>query len=341
MGFIWWVGIKIWKKDKAPRKKFYVWSCFLIWLTILALRHPSMGSDLHYGKDFGYIGSFHKLAAFSWPSVLRITQFYNYEKGYILLNKLIATFFENTQFFLFIIALICLAPVFFVIFKRSNNVLLSVIIYLGLPPFVFLYSGLRQSIAIGICFLSIFVIEKRKPFQFFLIILLASFFHSSAWVFLVAYPLFHIRPSKIGRIVSFVLIFIVLEIKRDLFPFLAELFGRTARLDNNNSIHLFLIFLLIYLFCTFFEDKEKSGYLNLFFVACCIQAMAGLNNIISRAGFYYMLPLLISLPACISRSDYRFRYLIEFSIIVCFVFSGLYQIENTSWAMACPYHFFW
>ena len=54
---------------------------------MLALRHQSMGIDLRYTKYFGYLGRFDAIAETSWSDVFDVS-IANYEKGYIIFNKL-------------------------------------------------------------------------------------------------------------------------------------------------------------------------------------------------------------------------------------------------------------
>lgn len=331
------------KNGKPNVKKRITRGCFLLLLLLVGLRHPSMGIDLVYGSTWtGYIYSFHQISSMSWGEVITLERFFNYDKGYILLNKLIGSVFANTQFFLAVIALISLISVFYLIEKKSDAPLVSVIIYLGLPCFLVLYSALRQGIALGLSLLSVRFIEEKKPIKFILLILLAMCFHSTSVIFLLAYPIYHIKLNKMLRWTSVWMLPVVWMLKKPIFIIASQIFGREPSIDNNGAITLFLVFSVIYIFCVVYSKSEHQGYLNLFYVACCIQALGGLNSIIIRAGYYYMIVLVILLPNVLESMQSRIsRRLIKGLVVVCFAAFGIYSIYTTDWAMAYPYIPFW
>ena len=154
-------------RTKEKRKRSTAFACFLILFFLMALRHPSMGRDLGNEISEGYLYSFHRIASMSWTKVFNLKEFLNYEKGYIVLNKILASISTEVQFFLGAVALISLVPVYIVVAKRSRSPIISTVVYMGLPVFLLLFSGLRQCIAIAICFCSILLIEKKRIFCYY------------------------------------------------------------------------------------------------------------------------------------------------------------------------------
>lgn len=318
--------------------------CFFLLIgTVLALRHPSMGVDLGYGENFGYLASFERISSFSWDKVLSNIEFLNYESGYVFFNKLMGTVSDSTQFFLGTCAVVSIAPIFYVIYKKSVDVTLSTLIFLGLPTFLLLFSGLRQSIAIGLCFLSLLLIEKKKPLLFALLVGFASLFHSSAWLFLFAYPAYFIKLNKSWRFISVLVLGVVFAFRASIFPILCRWFGRgDAVMDNNGAVFLFLVFVAIYIYVFLLDNDHGSGYLNLFYIACFCQAMAGLHNTVIRIGYYYMLSLILLLPQVIRNiKDNTLRTFSKIAIPICFVAFALYSLYSSEWAEAYPHYWFW
>lgn len=317
--------------------------CFFLVSLVIALRHPSMGGDLGDGKSFGYLHSFSEINSYTWKETIELEEFLNYERGYIIFNKLVGSIFNNTQFFLGVCAVISIAPIFYVIYKQSVNVTLSTFIFLGLPVFMMLFSGLRQAIAIGMCFLSILLIQKKKPLRFAFLIIFASLFHSSAMVFLFAYPAYYIKLNRSFRMVSVFLLGVVFAFRKTIFPVLCEWFGyNDVEMDNNGAITLFLVFVAIYIYAFLLDDSKNQGYLNLFYIACFCQAMAGLHNTVIRIGYYYMLALILLLPQVLRNTkDDTVRIISKAVIPICFIIFALYSFYISSWAEAYPYYWFW
>ena len=324
---------------------------FLFVFLLLALRHWSMGVDLGYTNRYntGYIQSFETLAKYSWGEIIALKEFLHYEKGYVIFNKLVSSIYSNRQFFLGVCAFVGILPVAILINRNSSLPSLSWFIFLGLPVFLIHYSGLRQGISIGIIAYSMKWIENRNKISFILAVLLASTFHSSAIIFLLAYPLYHLRLSNLTKVISTVIILIVYFFRKPLFQFFSRMFKENTTITDSNSITLFLVFVLIYIFLLFFTTykDEKSGYINLFWFACICQAFSNIYTIAMRVGYYFMLGLIIALPNTLmnirqntmnGEKNFRIYYLLISSAFILF---GLYSFANGTWSMTNPYIFFW
>ena len=313
-------------------------------LTLLfGLRSQTMGIDL-----LGYLPSFDYLSKCSWTSIFKMKSYLNYEKGYVLLNKLVGSIQPSRQFFLFVCAAMSVIPAGIVIHKYSKNELFSLVILMGLPVMLLPFSALRQGIAIGVTLLAFLEIPSRKPVRFVLLTLLAASFHSSALVFLIAYPIYHIRKSRPISIASVVALPVFYFARLPLFILLSKLFKKNAAIDNNNAIVLLIVFFLIYLFCLLAgnqREKETNGLTNLFWLACACQSMGGLNSITIRVGYYFMIYLALLLPSILSSKQYknsdRFSALLTGAVFSAFLIFGLYSLRYATWAESYPYFFYW
>jgi hypothetical protein len=279
---------------KYSKKKYRIISILLTTLPItlvIALRHPSMGVDLGDGRTFGYLYSFSVISQYTIKELILLKSFLNYEKGYLLLNKLIGEIYNNPQFFLAVCALITFALIGISVYKLSCDYAMSYIVYLGLPCFLINYSGLRQSLAIGIIALSYCFIKEKKLFQFIISVLFASAFHFSAFVFLLAYPLYHMKKNTVIRLASVLALSIVYISRYDIFRILSRLFKENAVPDNNSSVILFIAFTAVYTILILFESNndETNGYINIFYLACFCQAMGGVYSIVIRVGYYFLI----------------------------------------------------
>lgn len=328
-------------RDKA--KKVVCIASFFSLFLMFALRHPQMGYDLGYGYSNGYLGSFSKIAGFTWLEAFQ-RPVLNYEWGYTVFNKLMSIISDDPQFFLAACAFFSLFPVIYVIWQESEYPALATYIFMGLPSFLLLFSGLRQSIAVGICFFAIRFIKRKNKIKFFCTVLLATFFHDDAWVAWLAYPIYYFPMNKARRIVTYVVLPAVYFMRYPLFTIGSKLFKENAIADNNNAIVLFIVFSLVYVFCCLFsnDDEEMSGLKNLFFVACCIQAIGGVYSIAIRVGYYFMNALILLLPLVVYKMKNRQNArIIKVTVSVCFILFGLYSLRTGSWSQSYPYTWFW
>ena len=127
------------------------------------------------------------------------------------------------------------------------------------------------------------------------------------------------------------------------------MFKENAHIDNNGAITLFLVFVLIYIFCFIFikDDKTESslaenGFLNIFLIACICQAFGELNNESMRVGYFFMPSIAIVIPGVVQGiADKKTRLTSYVLINGAFILFSLWSLYRSTWAMAYPYHFFW
>ena len=144
------------------------------------------------------------------------------------------------------------------------------------------------------------------------------------------------------RILSVFVIFATYLLRYDLFYVLSRIFVPEAIPDDNSSFMLFLVFCVVYIFLFVYERKDNTGFINLFFLACCCQAFGGVYNTAMRVGYYFMIPLIIALSkALVDMIDKKTRNAFIIIVIGAFIAFGIYSIYHSSWSMANPYYWFW
>lgn len=330
--------------SKNRRNQYFVIIATGLLVLIIGLRSEEMGVDL-----VSYLPSFTRLNNFSWEQLFSLDSYLNYEKGYIFFNKTIGSISTDYNFFLFVCAAVSIIPIGIFVYKNSTNVLLSFLVNLSLPTFLVTFSALRQAIAIGITVLAFEFIKRRKPLWFIVTTLLAACFHSSAAIFLIAYPLYYIKTGKNGGWISAIALPIIYMLRFPMFEVLSKIFKKNAAVDNNGALMLFVVFSIVYIFCLFFGDRKNNertnGLSNIFWAACAIQALGGVYSIVIRVGYYFMLYLVLLLPEVFEDMKNRLRpeqrQVVLLIVGVCFLVYGLYAIRNGGWAETYPYSFFW
>lgn len=328
-------------KKHNKRLSYFIFAMLFL---LLACRHPSMGMDLHYGNPWtGYIYGFHYITSeMTWADIISGGRFQNYEWGYIVFNKIVGSIFKDTQFFLACVAFVCLFPVYAVISKKSESPVFSTIIYMGLTAFLMTYSGLRQAIAIALCFYSILFVERRQKIRFVLCVLIAFLFHSSAILWLLAYPLFYLRMNIRFRLISITIFPLIFLFGDDIVLLIASVTGKNMVLDYNGAWELFLLYCCIYIFGALYAKDDQQGYLNIFYIACLIQSLGYFHGSITRMAYYFSMPLLLLIPNMVGGIQSKnLRFLAKTALLLFFVVFGLYNIQNTYWAKAAPYIPFW
>lgn len=325
----------------------YAWTVALLLSLLLGLRHPSMGVDLGYGGNTGYLSSFSKISTLSWREVLALSSFQNYERGYILLNKLLGSISRREQCLLLGCGLLSLLPVGAIIGRYSANCRTAFLIYLGLPAFFICFSGLRQGIALGISFYAYRFVREKRFWPYLGIVLLACLFHSTAVVSLLVYPACRVFPDRTAQWVSLGVLPVLFTFRSEIWNAIVRITGRSIPAVHNGSVALMLLFCGIYVYMVLFSKgaRQLEGMVNVQYLACCILIFAEVSNVAQRVGYYFMLYLTLSLPELLRAIRERrgsFAYSLHW-LAVCggFLLFGAYQLRTNDWAMAWPYHFFW
>ncbi len=218
-----------------------------------------------------------------------------FEKGYVLLNKVVRSITDNYTLFLLLHAIIVYSLIGTTIRRYAAYPLLSLALMYAM---MLGYLGMnRQYVAIAISLYSIRFIFNRQFYPFIACIVLAMLFHNGAILFSVAY--FLDRPFKrITYIIILALFFLIamsglirklpLEVfyllgsdlgdkadkyayqGADAIPMVAQLLGIAKRM-------IWIVIILLY-FDAFKKVKYFSLFFNLYFISLCIYLL--FNNTI-------------------------------------------------------------
>lgn len=170
------------KEDLSAKIWFFMFG--LIVMLIPALRDISVGTDtITYVKFFrnqnlGYDG-------------------HEVETIFGLWNSFISLIFKNENFYLFVSALIPLGCVMFFIFNNSPYRLMSLLLFVIMYTFYFIFfSGIRQSFAIGFFLISLHFYNKKKYKKALMFYIVTVLFHTTALYCLLVLAYMYVPISK-------------------------------------------------------------------------------------------------------------------------------------------------
>lgn len=292
-------------------------SFFSAWFLLLALRHFSVGTDIK-----GYITWFGSVSKMSFAGIF---QNFNGEYGFWILNKLISLISTNEQFYLAIMALVCISPVWYLYAKECDNALVAIVLFLVLL-FTMYFSGLRQCIAMGFVVPAYYFTKKKKIIPFILMVVLGSLFHISAWVMLVIYPIYHVRLKGNMLFVFLFLIAIIFVFRLEIFNLLVKLVGdkyeKYGAMTGDTGAYAVVLLLAIFTAYAFLMpdynllDKDLIGLRNILLLSFVVQIFATIHPLAMRVNYYYLLLLPILISKIPSRARVSDKWLAELSIVV-------------------------
>ncbi|MDM1556710.1 EpsG family protein [Chryseobacterium indologenes] len=118
------------------------------------------------------------------------------EKGYVFLMSIFR--FLNTDFntFFIFLGLFCTLGLFFVFRQYSKFPYLILTIFLAKGYLYYFFTAQRQILAMVVCWIALKAAIERKLIPFLLLIVLASFFHTSALAFVIVYPIITLKLTN-------------------------------------------------------------------------------------------------------------------------------------------------
>lgn len=331
---------------KRERQKYVIGTFFIIYFLLLALRHESVGVDLQR-----YLPFFNRVAKTPWGNLFSSS---NKEPGYLVLNKLIGTLFPNERIFIILISLITVLPIMKFYTDESENAILSMAIFLILPSFQMLFSGLRQAIAMAFAVPAYYATKKKKLIPFILFVILAILFHKSAFIMFAFYPIYHMNITR-NKVVLLVPIMVGVYALRKrvfgfLFRFLSDDFEHYNQVSDTGAYAMLLLFALFAIFsyvCASNEqiDRDIIGLRNILLLSVGIQIFAAVNVLAMRMNYYFIIFIPILIPKIINRTPEKDRALyraLSLIMIVFFVSYFLLSARKSADIMRLyPYKFFW
>ena len=299
---------------------------FGILLALLMLRDENVGVDIKT-----YLYRFNQVRKMSFEGIF---DFFESERGFWILNKIISLFTKDEQAYLAIMALITTLPIAILYIKESENAVLSMSIFLILSNFSMLFSGLRQATALAVVAIAFYFVKKKKPIWFILFVLLAFTFHKSALIALLLYPFYHMNITK-NKIFAFIpAIILVLIFNKPIFEFLLQFMGDYGEIYEYEETGAYTMIILFALFLTFAYfvpdenkmDRETMGLRNISVLVLMLQIFALANPVAMRMNYYFMMFIPLMMPKVINRCAERNRSIIQYIGIGISVFFLIYYI---------------
>ena len=184
-------------EEKKEQIKILVVPTFILFLLIDGLRKSSVGGDLN---TYVYIFKHNVL------ELPELSNIFNsrFEIGYIVLNNILSSISNHYTILLFSFAAITLSIWFYVFWKYSENIYLSLLIYFSsLGMMFYSFSNIRQGLAIAIGLLGFHFLVKEKYLRGILCILMAPLFHTTGIICIFYILLKKIRLTKKVYVISF------------------------------------------------------------------------------------------------------------------------------------------
>lgn len=321
-------------------KKWYLTFCGIPIFLVTALRHNTIGGDdpQQYYEHYLFSQSM---------SFKQFCEFSRMEDGYDIVIKILASVFHNPQFVFVFSGLFFTIVICRYIYLNSSSPMISLIIYITLGSFTFSLMGLRQTIAMSICLLSIEYIKKKKLFMFVLLIIIAMQFHITAIIFLPVYFISKITISAKNALLFLIVSSVTILSANSIVGMANKVFSSNYINTVNSGGIVVVLTYLITIFATFLyrksvlKNKDSALFFNMVllgFISYILRYFGALAS--ERISFYFFYAIIILLPETInSLGDEKERKLARYTTVTLAISLFLYRVYKTPILM--PYKFFW
>lgn len=312
-----------------------------------ALRSTSVGTDV-----YSYANSYALLPHLALRDIFTSITMISRDPFFYSFLKILSHISDNPQFMLAVLSGIVALCISIFIYRNSVNPFLSFVLFICLRYYSFTLSGLRQAVAWSIIMLSYEMLKEKRLVKFVLMVCFASLFHGSAIIFLLAYPLAHIkRIEKTTFIVLLVMLFNFITghaLIRLLvsIPILGQyesyVFGE-GNTTSGSTMLLIYFSIILYAFLTRKNtvrgNQQTYVMYNLSLVGIAIITLGFTYPNIFRIGYYFVLPIIVLFPYSLKCSlNNRTQLLVNYAVVflLLFQFALIGPGSGTQ-----NYNFFW
>lgn len=265
-----------------------------------------------------------------------IGNFNSWEFSYNYLVFLCSKIIRWPQFILFLEAIIYISLMLGFINKYSKHIIVSIMCFLALGPWIFSLSAFRQAISIAIISAAIGLLYERKWIKYTLAVLFASTFHQTALLILpFSYFIMTSNSFRKKLICSLVIGGILFILGNSIFIFANTSFlrnsfeGRAVGSWLNGIINVILFLITIILASIGCRNNKDFKAQNEYLLFFCIWGfffyiMRYQTQLFERISFYFFPCLCVLLPNSISNYFSNVQYkkwsLVALTILCVFLY---------------------
>ena len=331
---------------EQKKKRNMALAFFFVFLTILTmLRHKDIGNDTR-----NYISMFRSFSELDWRDItLKTTEF-----GYRYFNKAVSVITKDPQMFIAISAFVTSALIYPTYKRLCIDTSLTVALFCTMSTFVMMFSGIRQMLAIGVGCIAYEFTRKKKLIPFAIAVTLAMTLHTSAFMLVFMYPVYHAKLKKIGLLLVIPVLVLIFIFNEPIFEFLGTYIEEYTRYEvevASTGAYMMLVLFSIFTVFAFVVpkdskiDDETIGLRNFLILSLALQIFAPLHTLAMRMNYYYIIFIPLLLPKIIEHSDSKMKSMAITGRHIMVLFFTAYFFYNAYLGgvnlNVFPYKFFW
>ena len=265
------------------------------------------------------------------------------ESGNLLVKLLLMNFgYTDGAYFLWVMGFSTMFLFIYSINKISVNPVYSIVLFILLGFYFDLMNGVRQYFAISIVVYAWQFIFNRSFFRYFLLIVFAVLFHTSALLML---PVYWINKINLGKKKLMLLVFLSLPLSFVLGPFVQllmslipqyEVYSNSEFTQMANPLSflrvlfpIFIFMLIILKYDELMSDKCTQIITNLSIFSILITILFPGIQLMIRIGFYFQIALVFIIPIISNMLSSKNAFIFKvFSVVYAFLYIYVTQLSR-------------
>lgn len=291
------------RRPSRRNKLIYLAITFGVLFLITAAR-VNIGNDY-----FVYLDIYHRAGTASMTELFSMSE----EKGYLLLCKLLYVLGLGDVAMYGVMALLCLLPAAWFIYRYSPNVWLSVWLYVTLTFFYGNMNFIRQNIALAILLLGYPLLRQRRllpSLGYAGVILIAACFHSTALIMLPILLVCHLPLNKWTGGICTAAALILYATSDYIIDFVTDYIYTSYKgaiyLELGFGFHFLIVPALLLLLCLLTKKQVEERYpvdgplgINMMLFSFLIWLFITKHFVLERFSLFVYIYALLSIPmAC-------------------------------------------
>lgn len=312
--------------ERYVRPTFVSLFCSLIPLIFI------VGMRTDFADTVAYINTFKKLD----PSIYSMFHLdVSKDKWFYMFATLIKIVYPHPNFWLTVIATIQIVLICYILTKYSVMPGISLFVFIASTEFTYMMNGMRQFLAVTICFAAFRLLEKKKYFRYVVLVIIAAQFHGTAYAALIALVISFIKPwskamyfSIAGFVVAMIFLNPILDGMQIFFEdtVYESNLSELMEMEGVNIIRTFVSFIPCVLAWIFRNNKklwnERKWQLciNLSFINAAFWVAASIvgGNLMARFAEYFTIYQLLTYPVLFKycfKGNTRIAVITAFSVL--------------------------
>lgn len=330
------------KKNNNDRyKRLLIVFMWLALFFMIAFRSKFVGStDSYHYYDF-----WKDLSHTSWAKVPEYIDSTGMEALFCYTVWIFSHIFSSPQWIFALTGLLFSISVCRFIYKHSEDMVLSFVMYVTLGLYTFMIQGMRQAIAMSIILFAIDFCIKKKFIRFVLLVLLAAAFHGSAIIFL---PMFFVYGLTIKKGTMFIFLAgagtifacspLIVRLGNQLFEReYSETFESGGLIAV--SIYILIICAALLFGSKRYDDKKFSFFFYMTFIGSVFYIMRYTGvDVAERVSYYFMFGQMFLLPSTLNVFVAKERWISKIVVYILCIALFLYRLRGSN---LVPFEFFW